>query len=64
MKVITILFIMLHGSGYETEYPSTDECGQALLKLAVSDLNHDGRVYARCIPTGAPTVSLRPVARP
>lgn len=64
MTLTTILLIIINGTAVEVEYPSSTACGDALLVLATSDLNHDGQLYARCIPTRAPTVSLLPMVRP
>lgn len=68
-KLVTIL-LMHVGVGPETyaaQFNSQMACGEALLEFsAIADeLEAEyGEVWARCLVTGAPSVSLRPQARP
>jgi len=61
--LITILVVLFAGEQIHVTYDSRSACGDALLAIAQSDIRHDTKA-AFCLPTYAPSVSLRPVARP
>ncbi len=67
-KLITILLMHVGEAGtYAAQFDSQMSCGEALLEFsAIADeLEAEyGEVWARCLVTGAPSVSLRPQARP
>ena len=65
MNLITVLIIHISGQAIEVDsYPSRMACGQALPAVMASDLNHDGKAWAQCRATFAPSTSMRPRARP
>ena len=68
IKLITILLMHVGEAGtYAAQFDSQMECGEALVAFAAiaDELEVEyGEVWARCLVTGAPSVSLRPKARP
>jgi hypothetical protein len=68
IKLITILLMHVGEAGtYAAQFDSQMACGEALVAFAAiaDELEAEyGEVWARCLVTGAPSVSLRPQARP
>ena len=66
--LITILLMHVGSETYAAQFNSQMECGAALLEFsAVADqleAEFGGEAWAQCIRTSAPSVSLRPKARP
>ena len=67
-KLITILLMHVNAETYAAQFNSQMECGAALLEFsAIADqleAEFGGEAWAQCIRTSAPSVSLRPQARP
>lgn len=66
-KLITILLMHVGPETYAAQFDSQMACGEALVAFAAiaDELEAEyGEVWARCLVTGAPSVSLRPKARP
>ena len=66
--LITILLMHVGSETYAAQFNSKMECGAALLEFsAVADqleAEFGGQAWAQCIRTSAPSISLRPRARP
>lgn len=69
MTPLVTIMIMFVGEGgtYAAQFNSQHECGRALLEFsAIADeleREYGGEAWARCLVTGAPSVSIRPKAR-
>ena len=65
--LITIMLMHVGSETYMAQFDSQMECGRALLEFsAISrDLEREygSEAWARCLVTGAPSVSIRPKAR-
>ena len=69
IKLITILLMHVGEAGtYAAQFDSQMECGEALVAFAAIagelEAEFGGEAWAQCIRTSAPSVSLRPKARP
>ena len=67
--LVTIMLIHIGGETYAAKFNSQMECGRALLEFnAVADdlqREYGGPApWAQCVRTYAPSVSIRPKARP
>ena len=65
--LITIMLMHVGSETYMAQFDSQMECGRALLEFsAIADdlaQQYDGDVWASCVRTFAPSVSIRPKAR-
>ena len=68
ITLITILLMHVGPETYAAQFNSQMECGEALVAFAAIadqlEAEFGGEAWAQCIRTGAPSVSLRPKARP
>ena len=69
IKLITILLMHVGEAGtYAAQFDSQMACGEALVAFAAIadelEAEFGGEAWAQCIRTSAPSVSLRPKARP
>ena len=66
--LITIMLMHIGGETYTVQFDSQMECGRALLEFSTiaDDLEraYGGEAWAQCVRTYAPSVSIRPQARP
>lgn len=66
--LITIMLMHIGGETYMAKFDSQTECGRALLEFStIADAleeEYGGEAWAQCIRTYAPSVSIRPRARP
>lgn len=67
-KLITILLMHVGLETYAAQFNSQMECGEALVAFAAIadelEAEFGGEAWAQCIRTSAPSISLRPKARP
>lgn len=68
-KLVTILLIHVGEAGrYAAQFDSQMACGEALVAFAeIADqleAEFGGEAWAQCVRTYAPSVSIRPQARP
>ena len=62
--LITILLVHIGADTYSTTYPSQMACGEALVVIAEdTPVVGEPRIWAQCVPTYAPSQSIRPRAR-
>ncbi len=66
--LITIMLMHIGSETYMAQFNSQMDCGRALLEFsAIADdlqREYQGEAWAQCVRTYAPSVSIRPRARP
>ena len=66
--LITIMLMHIGGVTYMAQFDSQEACGRALLEFStIADAleeEYRGEAWAQCLRTYAPSVSIRPQARP